>query len=498
MKKAVLIITCLVMAALQCLHAQAGLRPRGDVDCDWEVGISDLNVLVDMVKKGVQYHSFYTYAADINSDKEINIADINMLVDALLGAELLPMPIYSGTLPVLFISTEGHRDIVSKEEYLQADWWLDNMDIEGYESIGSAQSPLKMLIKGRGNFSWTYCDKKSFRLKLDGKHPMLGMPSNRHWVLLANAFKWKGLIEDALPFEIGRRMGMAWNPRQVPVEVVLNGQYIGMYFLTEKIRVDKERVNIESQDDNETNPTMVTGGWLLEIDNYQEPGNITFAEGNGKPFWVTPHTPEELSDVQRDYITRFLVQADSAIYCNNKILPEWEKYIDIDSLAIYYIVQEVVDNLEAFSGSCYMHKKRGDNSKLIFGPLWDCDHSFYRLELGQDFDRFIYQDVPSNWYSRWIGEIAKFFHFQLRVRHYWKRFYEEVYPGMDAYMDEFVAKIEQAGNADYVRWPQYNGKNTTKRLNRYGKPSFHKKVAWLQSQWGNPDPIDPNPEPIDR
>ena len=69
---------------------------------------------------------------------------------------------------------------------------------------------------------------------------------------------------------------------------------------------------------------------------------------------------------------------------------------------------------------------------------------------------------------------------------------------MDAYMDEFVAKIEQAGNADYVRWPQYNGKNTTKRLNRYGKPSFHKKVAWLQSQWGNPDPIDPNPEPIDR
>ena len=492
MRKSLIILIAVI--TIPGLFAQSGLRPRGDLNCDWEVNVADINVLVDAILSGTPYHSLYTYAHDINGDKEINIADINMLIDAILGQELPSMPSYSGTLPVMFINTEGHQDIVSKEEYIHASWWLDAMGIEGYDSIGSAEEPLGMEIKGHGHYTWSDCDKKPFRLKFNNKYSVLGMPANRHWILLANAFNWKGQIESALPFEIGRRMGMAWNPRMEPVEVVLNGQYIGMYFLAEKIRVNKERVNIEAQEDNETDSTLVTGGWLLEIDNYKEPGNITFTEGNGKPFWVTPHTPEELSSVQRDYITSFLVQADSAIYCKNKISTEWEKYIDIDSLAIYYIVQETVDNLEAFSGSCYMHKKRGDGNQLIFGPLWDCDHSFFRLEQGHDFDKFIYQDVPSNWYSRWIGEIAKFPHFQSRVRHHWKKFYKEVYPGMDAYMDEFVAKIEHAGNADYVRWPQYNGKNTTYRLNHYSKPSFHKKVAWLNGQWGRNQNIDPDPE----
>ena len=240
---------------------------------------------------------------------------------------------------------------------------------------------------------------------------------------------------------------------------------------------------------------MVTGGWLLEIDNYKEPGNITFTEGNGKPFWVTPHSPEILSSVQRDYITDFLIAADSAIYTYDKSSTAWEQYIDIDSLALYYIVQEIADNPEAFSGSCYMHKQRGDSTRLIFGPIWDCDHSYYHVGNGYQFDQFIYQDVPSNWYSRWIGEIAKFPHFQLRVRHHWKRFYEEIYPDIVPYLEDFGVKIEQAGYKDYARWPEYKGNNNIPyRLSRYGIPAFNMKVAWLQSQWGYGQSIDPDPQ----
>lgn len=486
--KYTLIMAVMTLLSLPML-GQGSLRPRGDVNCDWEVNLADLNTLVDFILKDGQYHSLYTYAHDINGDKEINLADINMLIDGILsGSPLPPMPAYSGTLPVLFINTEGHRDIVSKEkeDYLHADWWIDNMGITGYESIGSAQAPLGMQIKGRGNFTWTNCDKKSYRLKLDEKHSLLGMTSNRHWVLKANAFNWKGKIEDALPFEIGRRMNMSWIPSIHPIEVVLNGQYIGLYFLYEKIRVGTNRVNIIEQKDKETDPQKITGGWLLEIDNYKEPDNITFTEGNGKPFWVTPQSPEVMSAEQREYITQFLLAANDAIYCADKGNTQWEQYIDIDSLAVYYIVQEAVDNLEAFSGSCFMYKQRGNSTKLIFGPLWDCDHVFYRLSHNQNFDKFIYEDIPANWYSRWINEIAKFPHFQERVRYHWKRFYEQVYPTMDAYMDDFVAKVEQAGNADFVRWPQYCGNNTTYRLNHYAKPSFQQKVAWLQSQWASP------------
>ena len=476
---AIVLMCCMAMQ----MSGQSGLRPRGDVNCDWDVNIADVNVLVDAVTRGAKYHGFYTYSLDMNGDKEINIADVNMMIDGILGAKLAPMPCYSGTLPVLFINTDGHRAIVSKEEYLQAQWWIDPMGHEEFQSIGSAQEPQGMLIKGRGNATWTNVDKKSFRLKFDKKHKVLGMPSSRHWTLMAYPDSWMGKINDAMAFEIGLRLGMAWNPRQEPVEVVMNGQYIGLYFLTEKIRVAKDRVNIIEQKNNETDLLNVTGGWLLEIDNYKEPGCITVTEDNGQSIWFTPHSPDTLSGVQRAYITRFLEAANAAIYCENKNDRPWEEYIDIDSLAVFYIVHEAIDNPEAFSGSCFLHKERGDSTKLVFGPIWDCGSSFNRYSQDYAFDDFIYENMPSYCRARWIKEISRFPHFQERVRYHWQQFYHDVYPAMDEFMDQFAQRVEAAGNADYQRWPEYSGSNITSRIDAFYRPSFHKKVAWLQSQW---------------
>lgn len=481
------LITFLFMTALFISMAgQGSLRPRGDVNCDWEVTIADMNTLLDSVMGGTKYHSFYTYALDINNDEEISIADINALIDGLLGNELPPMPTFSKTLPVLYINTEGYRDIVSKEEYLHADWWLDNMGIDEYESIGSAEAPQGTQIKGRGNSTWLNNGKRPLRLKLDEKQEMLGMPSSRHWILLANIGDWQGKVSDALPFEIGRRMGMSWNPRQEPVEVVLNGQYMGMYFLTEKIRVAQNRVNITEQEENETDPINVTGGWLLEIDNYyDEPNKITIMDGHQQPIWFTPHSPENPNNAQRDYITQFLNAANTAIFAPNKDDCTWEQYIDVDSLAVFYIIQEIVDNIEAFSGSCYMHKERGENTKLVFGPLWDFGCFYYRGKDEYEFDEFIYENVPSFSTVKWIDEIVKFPHFQERVKFHWNHFYHDVYPLMDDYLDAFVARINQAGFSDFDRWHDWGSDYIALRLNRYGKPHFHKKVSWLNSQWGS-------------
>jgi hypothetical protein len=64
---------------------------------------------------------------------------------------------------------------------------------------------------------------------------------------------------------------------------------------------------------------------------------------------------------------------------------------------------------------------------------------------------------------------------------------------MDGFMDSWAARIEEAGNADFVRWPQYNGNNTTQRLNAYGKKAFHQKVEWLNSQWSTQQPSNDAP-----
>ena len=490
MKKSSLILVLVTLSCLPVLGQGSLLRPRGDVNCDWEVSLGDINTLLDSVLAGTKYHSFYTYALDVNSDKEITIADLNLLIDGLLGSELPPMPSYSGTLPVLYINTDGYRDIVSKENYLHATWWLDAMGIPGYKSIGSAEEPLGTQIKGRGNATWKNNGKKPLRLKLDEKQEMLGMPPSRHWVLLANTGYWQGQVNDVLPFEIGRRMGMSWNPSQEPVEVVLNGQYIGLYFLTEKICIAKSRVNITEQEENETDPDKVTGGWLLEIDNYNEPNKITIVDGNQHQIWFTPHSPENLSQVQRNYITQFLNSANTAIFTQDKSDCTWEQYIDVESLAIFYIIQEIVDNIEAFSGSCYMHKERGDNTKLVFGPLWDFGCFYYRGKDGYEFNEFIYENVPSFSAVKWIDEIVKFPHFKERVRYHWKHFYHDVYPLMDDYLDAFVARIDQAGFCDFDRWHDWGFDYIALRLSLYGKPSFHKKVTWLNAQWGSEEAIN--------
>ena len=477
-------ITCLS----QLLVAQSGLRPRGDVNCDWEVTVSDINAVIDSIMSGAKYHSLYAYATDVNGDKEITIADVNAIISAILDHALPPMPTFSGTLPVMYINTEGHHNIDSKDDYIHADWWLDNMGIEGVASIGSATQPQGMQIKGRGNYTWTL-NKKPYRIKLDKKQPLLGMKSNRHFCLLAHADDFFAKSMNEVGFELSRRIGLAYTPTQAPVEVVLNGQYIGLYFIADKVRVEKDRVNIEEQSDGETDSTLITGGWLLEIDNNTDENTIYINERNGGQhwydwMWITSHSPEQLSQQQHDYVQQLLETASAAIYTPDKSSTEWEQYIDIDSLACFYIVNEILDDIESFTGSCYMHKHRGEDTKLVFGPVWDFGNAFHRRNYFPDLDGYHYflYEEPCFFYNHWIAEIAKFPHFQEVVKAHWQDFYGSGFNGLDidAFIDNHVATISQAWNSDSKRWKVnsiYGGANNFKRL-------IHEKVEWLQSQWG--------------
>ena len=460
------------------MNAHEGLRPRGDVNCDWEVNIADINSLLDMILNEGTYHALYTYAYDVNGDKEINIADINALVDGVMGAELLPMPSYSGTLPVLYINTEGYRDITGKEkeDYLHADWWLDNMGLEGYESLGSRESPQGMLIKGRGNYTWSHVDKKSFRVKLDKKQPLMGMKKSRHFCLLAGDY-WTNPVG----FELSRRIGLAYTPAQEPVEVVLNGQYIGLYFITEKIRVDKDRVNVEEQPNGEQDSTMITGGWLLEIDGHVDENQFVITEGNGKWLGVTYHSPDSLSDVQYNYLHDFITQTDSAVY--DTIPGRWEDYIDIDTLACFYIVNEVADEIESFTNSLFAHKHRGDSTKLLFGPVWDFGCSFGRPWLEEPC--FLYENTDEIYTPHWLLKIVESPNFQEAVHRHWREFYPSL-ESLEAYIDSVVTGIAPACEADMARWPNLDcwWAPMEWQSEYYYKPHLRDKIQFLNDQWG--------------
>lgn len=382
---------------------------------------------------------------------------------------------YSGTLPVMFINTEGGQAIVSKEDYVNATYYLETFDLEGYESFGTEAEPLPLEIRGRGNYTWRDFDKKPYRIKLGSKAKLLGMKKSKHFALLAHADDNLGFYRNTMGFEFSRLIGMAYTPAQEPVEVVLNGDYIGLYFLTETIRVDEDRVNIVEQADEATDPTEITGGWLVEIDNYEEVEQVGITEGDGTYMRFTYKTPEALSDVQRTYLIDQMEAIDDAIYINDPNSTEWEKLVDMDAIVRFYIVQELMQNAESFNGSCYLYKDQGDDKKWMFGPVWDFGNSYHNGE-----HRFIYIDPP--FYCHWIHQFAEFNRFQQHVKEVWNKLYNEQLSSIDEYMNEFADKIATAAVCDYARWPQYGN------VDIYAKKTEMKnlldgRIAWLHNQW---------------
>lgn len=380
---------------------------------------------------------------------------------------------YSGTLPLLYINTEA--PVTSKEVYVAATCYIDNLGLEGYTSLGSAEQPLSLQIRGRGNYTWTGFEKKPYRLKFDTKTSPLGLNKNKHFTLLAHADDNMAFLRNTVGFELSRRLGLAYTPEQRPVEVIMNGEYIGLYMLTEHIRVDAKRVNITEQNDQETNPDNITGGWLLEIDNYDDEYQIRMTEGNGALLRFTLHSPEILSEEQNNYISQYLQETDNAIYAADKNSTLWEDYIDMDALVNFYLVQEVIDNAESFHGSCYIHKDRGNNTKLVFGPVWDFGNAYHR-----GLDKFIYVDPPFG--QNWIGEIARFPRFQEAVKQRFQTFINNEYTSLDGFIDTFVAQISAAATSDGKRWPQYSQGKINERRNWF-KDCLHEKVNWLCKQW---------------
>lgn len=385
-----------------------------------------------------------------------------------------PREACSGTLPVMFINTQ--QPVTSKDSYVAGTCYIDALGLEGYASLGSADSPLPLEMKGRGNYTWSAFDKKPFRLKFAEKVQPLGMNSNKHFTLLAHADDDLGYLRNTVGFELSRMMQLAYTPAQLPVEVVLNGDYIGLYMLTEHIRVAKNRVNISEQADGETDPEKITGGWLLEIDNYEEENQLRLKESNGSPLNFTCHSPEVLSAEQKNYMTDFLQRTDRAIYQQDKNSTDWEEFIDMDALARYYVVQEIMDDGESFHGSCYLHKDRGTETKLVFGPVWDFGNSFRR-----GHDKFIYENPPFG--QNWIGEIARYARFQQAVRSVWQAFLANSYPSLDAFIDNFAAQISAAAVSDGLRWPKYSQANMSERKKAF-KYNLAKKMDFLRSQWG--------------
>lgn len=393
----------------------------------------------------------------------------------------------SMTLPVVHINTSGGVPIVSKDYYLSATFWIE----DAQEGLATQDSPLSIQIKGRGNYTWLEQDKKPYKIKFAQKQSPLGLDNSKHFILKPDCQDWNGYMRNEMGFELSRQLGMPYTTRQYPVEVMLNGEYEGLYFLCEKIRVENGRVEIMEQHDNDSNPDNATGGWLLELGYKSEPVIAQHENNDPSNSWFAfmSQSPEVLSQVQRNYIHDFIYRADSCIYVPDKNDLGWENYLDINSLARFYVIQEVMENVEAFSGSLFMYKDYGWDEKLKFGPVWDFDNSvFHNATTG---NHFIF-DYESPFTFLWIKELRKFPRFKEALRMVWKEFVDNnVFENVLTHALQWHAALEPAEQSDKVRWPYY-GSNHWATAPAEFIDVITSKVDWLNKQWGDSKAGDVN------
>ena len=365
----------------------------------------------------------------------------------------------SRSIPCVFINTQNSDSIVSRTDYLDATMYIVSYGFHGFDDMGSRANPLKIQIRGRGNWTWENFEKKPYRIKLDKEDSLLGMASNKHWALLAHADDGTGFYRNTVGFEVSRMMEMFFTPHHQPVELVINGEYQGLYMLTETVRVGKNRLAITAEDDRLQKSALIgQGGWLVEFDNYSGDDQISLdVTGTGlESFYVTWHTPELLSVGQQTYLTDQFTAIKDAIFSTDPASTTWQDYLDIDALARYCMIAEITSHQEAFFGSCYLYKDAGQ-TKWHFGPVWDFGNSL--TEYQRDF---LWLD---NTFGKSImTEMAKFTALQDYIRSLWPAFYSDALLHLDEYVESFANDIRRAAESDAQRWPQYGHSNIDDRL----------------------------------
>lgn len=234
-------------------------------------------------------------------------------------------------------------------------------------------------IRGRGNSTWG-TGKNPYKIKLDKKADLFNMGKNKHWVLLADYYD-PSHIRNKITYWMGKKLGMAYTPECVYVDVVMNGQYYGSYLLSEQVRVGSSRVDIDDLEADDaskaaTDEPTITGGYLLGMSPYDTDQGKVIHTKRGTDFEIeSPSFEDYDNEAQYNYISKYVQDTEDAIYAKDfkKDGKSYSDYMDVDAAIDYYWMQEFSMNGDAFgSTSTYLYKPR--NGKLFWGPLWDFDY----------------------------------------------------------------------------------------------------------------------------
>ncbi len=254
-------------------------------------------------------------------------------------------------------------------------------------------------IEVRGNGT-ANLDKVSYLFETqleDGENnnvSLLNFPKENDWVLYGPYID-KSLLRNVLTYELARDMGY-YASRVQPCELVINGDYLGVYIFMEKIKRDNDRIDLTKFDDPDILPSE--GGFLFKIDSWWNPNigwqSATYTVGNQERKWNYHYLypkADEITEAQKSYLKNFVDNFE------NKLLSLQETgdaavydLIDVENFADYFLINELAKNPDAYRLSTYLHKDaESEDGRLKLGPVWD-----YNFGFSNYWD---YKNVYSGW-----------------------------------------------------------------------------------------------------
>lgn len=416
----------------------------------------------------------------------------------------LQLQMYFSRLPVFYINTTDGGPIYSKDYYFDAAITMQGNECYNASNMEVYNGPMQ--IKGRGNSTW-HAAKLPYKMKLPTSTDLFHMGSNKHWVLLANAFD-DSLMRNKIAYDLSGAMGMPYM-ESTWVDVILNGEYLGNYQFCEQIRIDKNRVNITNLEDyaalaaktlvkaNVVSPDHkkeledyltwhmewlttgiveyeghtfdlspylalpeIKGGFLFELDAfYDEPSRFMI---DNQPLMF--HNPKFIgtNDDVMGYAIEFVSAFYDAAYHSEDFYTTYQgapthysQLFDMESLAKFFLITEIFFNEDTGLKSTYFYKDLNDLAHM--GPVWDMDYS----SGGQGHQSYIYDQWQAVFYSnysqanQWYKGLIRDPYFLSIALENWMTYRDVILnlPDKDGPIENAYQYIHDSAQANEILWP---------------------------------------------
>lgn len=354
-----------------------------------------------------------------------------------------------GSMPKLVITIDSGYSLdtihASKDEKIRAKVQVKNAWDSSFNMSATA-----IEMKTRGNSTFGYM-KKPYQIKFDKKTDMFGMGAAKKWVLLAN-YVDGSFIRNKIVFDIAEQMGMPYVCKSVFVDLYINGNYIGVYQLIEKVEIGDSRV-----------PLVNDLGVMVEMESAKRVAEEDFwftTSVSGKPFvykeYNTDFEDAPASEVAavRAYLEERINTIEDELYNNGN---DWEylsSLIDVDSFVQFYLINELAMNVDATLASTYFYID-GPDDVLHMGPLWDYDRAFgsydyegsgYEQDTSADFMKNI-TDCSDQYRAEWFKMLFQYPEFVERVNEMYDEYAdtafnaERITATIDAYQDRLSSSL---------------------------------------------------------